>query len=234
MAWWGNSLDKDSFQPKQKNRFLLLVGGSPVYTVKTVTKPSADIETKQYQMINHYYNYPGLVKWNPIEVTLVDGSGVRLKDNKLATAEEMWRMLMFSGYATPDMAKTSNYRAPQLSTPEKASMVDRSSLGEMQIAHLDPEGKKTIEYWTLVNPMITSFKWGSLDYTSDELVEYSFTVTYDWAKWSEGSPEGIDTTSPPVNTRFLGNSFGALAGDDPLDRNVENYKSKYGEISRKK
>ena len=228
MAWWGDSLNKDSFQPKQKNRFLLLVGGAPVYTVKTVTKPSADVETKQYRMINHYYNYPGLVKWNPIEVTLVDGSGVRMKDSKLATAEEMWRMLMFSGYATPDMVKTSNYRAKELSTPEKASLVDRSSHGEIAIAHLDPDGKRTIEYWTLVNPMITKFSWGSLDYGSDELVEYSFTITYDWAKWNNGAYID-DTERPPVDHRFKGNTFGDLSEDDSLrgTDNFSQYKDKY-------
>ena len=73
MTWWGGDLTSNSPQPKQKNRFLLKIGGQTIYTVKTVTKPVAEIETKQYRMINHYYNYPGLVKWSPIEVTLVDG-----------------------------------------------------------------------------------------------------------------------------------------------------------------
>ena len=229
MAWWGDSLNKDSFQPKQKNRFLLLVGGAPVYTVRTVTKPSAEVETKQYRMVNHYYNYPGLVKWNPIEVTLVDGSGVRMNNNELATAEEMWRMLMFSGYATPDMNKTSNYRAKDLSTPEKASMIDRSAHKEITIAHLDPNGNSTIEHWTLVNPMITKFSWGSLDYGSDELVEYSFTITYDWAKWNEGAYTDENTEKPPVDHRFKGNSFGDLPQDDNLrgTDSLTAYKDRY-------
>ena len=211
MAWWGTPLSDMTakVQPKQKSRFLLLVGGQPVLTVKTVTKPQVEIETKSYKMINHYYNYPGLVKWNPIEVTLVDGDGVRdaFGGGSLATAEEMWRMLMFSGYATPDMTKNANYRAPNLSTPEKASLVDRSAAKQIQIAHLDPSGEQTIEFWDLINPMITKFNWGSLDYGSDELVEYSFTITYDWARWYQGNPGTTDTEKRPVDTRMDGNTF---------------------------
>ena len=120
--------------------------------------------------------------------------------------------------------KTSNYRAPKLSTPEKASLIDRSVGSNITISHLDPSGKET-EYWVLHNPMITKFSWGSLDYASDELVEYSFTITYDWATWSEGSPI-TDTAKPPVNERKLGGGFGNIT--DGLENNPEsNYGEKY-------
>jgi len=216
MTWWGTELSSGSvgIQPKQKNRFVLKVGGNTIFTVKTVTKPVAEVETKQYRLINHYYNYPGLVKWSPIEVTLVDAYRLDDANNRsLATAEEMWRMLMFSGYATPDMTKTSNYRAPSLSTPEKASMIARSAAGSISISHLDPEGKE-IEHWELVNPMITKFNWGSLDYSSDELVEYSFTITYDWAKWSRTSVADTATDTLPVKGRDDGH--GLFSAPDAL------------------
>ena len=41
-------------------------------SVKSTSKPTATIESKQYRMINHYYNYPGIVKWEPITITFVD------------------------------------------------------------------------------------------------------------------------------------------------------------------
>ena len=220
MTWWGTELSTSGsvgIQPKQKNRFVLKVGHQVFYSVKSVTKPVAEIETKQYRLINHYYNYPGLVKWSPVEVTLVDAYRLDGENNKtLGTAEEMWRMLMFSGYATPDMTTTSNYRAPSLSTPEKASMIARSAVGSISVSHLDTNGKE-IEYWELVNPMITKFNWGSLDYSSDELVEYSFTITYDWAKWHVGNPTGVDTAAPPVKSREEGDSlFGNTPPKDKL------------------
>ena len=38
------------------------------------TKPSVSIEDKQYQLINQYYYYPGIAKWEPIEIKFVDGA----------------------------------------------------------------------------------------------------------------------------------------------------------------
>ena len=46
--------------------------GGSLMSVKSTSKPTATIESKQYRMINHYYNYPGIVKWEPITITFVD------------------------------------------------------------------------------------------------------------------------------------------------------------------
>ena len=35
--------------------------------------------------------------------------------------------------------------------------------------------------WHLVNPIVKKIDWGDLAYDSDELIEYSMTVVYDWA-----------------------------------------------------
>ena len=73
MTWFGTSLNGKSFQPKQKNRFIVEFGnGGRLMAVKSVSKPTVTVETKEYRMINHYYNYPSLVKWDPIQITFVD------------------------------------------------------------------------------------------------------------------------------------------------------------------
>ena len=48
------------------------------------------------------------------------------------------------------------------------------------ITQLTPNGD-TNEQWTLVNPIIKSIKYGDLAYASDEPVEYTLEVTYDYA-----------------------------------------------------
>jgi hypothetical protein len=48
------------------------------------------------------------------------------------------------------------------------------------IQQIDSEGTQ-IEKWTLINPWIKSIKFGDLDYSSDELVEISLTISYDSA-----------------------------------------------------
>ena len=52
MSFWNS----DKLTIKQRHKFVLVIGGYPIYTVKTVTKPTATLETKQFRMINHYYN----------------------------------------------------------------------------------------------------------------------------------------------------------------------------------
>ena len=37
------------------------------------------------------------------------------------------------------------------------------------------------ECWHLVNPIVKTIEWGDLAYDSDELVEYSLNIVYDWA-----------------------------------------------------
>ena len=80
MTWWGNNLDGGSFQPKLKNRFIVEMGnGGRLLSVSSVTKPTATIDSKAYKMINHTYNYPGTVKWEPIEIKFVEYYRCRVK-----------------------------------------------------------------------------------------------------------------------------------------------------------
>ncbi|MEC8830418.1 MAG: hypothetical protein VXY88_05040, partial [Bacteroidota bacterium] len=43
------------------------------------------------------------------------------------------------------------------------------------------------EAWHLVNPIVKKIDWGDLAYDSDELVEYSMTIVYDWAIFDRNS-----------------------------------------------
>ena len=52
----------------------------------------------------------------------------------------------------------------------------------MIIYQLTPDGDIN-EVWTLVNPLIKSIKLGELSYDSDDAVEYTLEVAYDWAKY---------------------------------------------------
>jgi hypothetical protein len=73
MTWWGTNLDGTSLNPKFKNKFLIEFGnGGYLLSAKSVGKPSVTIEKKEYTMINHSYNYPGIPKWDPITIKFVD------------------------------------------------------------------------------------------------------------------------------------------------------------------
>lgn len=222
MTWWGQDLTRGSFQPKQKSRFIVEFGnGGRLLSVASVTKPSVSIEAKQYQMINHYYNYPGIAKWEPIEIKFVDGAVWGSQDNYtkqyaskteiLAADEEdggflsavatnanfpapitrmtsaaLWEMLVASGYTPPSGYPILSERSTDISSPEKASTMDISFGQTFKIHQLKPEGIKDVtisssETWEIFNPIITSISWGDLSYADDGLVEYTLSITYDWA-----------------------------------------------------
>ena len=218
MAWWGDSLDNGSFQPKQKNRFVVKFGrGGTLLSVKSVTKPSVSIASKEYRLMNHYYNYPGIPKWEAINIRFVDGKiwgasdfkpgtppnedsveseiseTASKKDSGSTTSGQLWEMLLATGYVNQKGVGADIKGLARVVSPEKAAMIDVSfgastkksdSSNSMRIMQLNPEGV-AIETWVIYNPIITKISWGDLDYGSDELVEYSLDITYDWAELSE-------------------------------------------------
>ena len=195
-----------------KNKFVVVIGSAFFLpNVKTVSKPSVEVATKEFKLINHTFNYPGLVKWSPITITFVDMAGDPDPAKPIfSTADFLYKMLGNMGYAPP----TTNEHEigyggkTTITTPEKASTNDNSlgtgisdSLGEQKntgavnIYQIDSNGK-TIELWTLKNPILKSIKWGELDYSSDDFVEYSIEVAYDWAEMESGGD------APPLNTYY--------------------------------
>ena len=47
-------------------------------------------------------------------------------------------------------------------------------------------GLETVEQWEIINPIVRSIKWGDLDYASDDLVEYTLEIVYDYAVFNSG------------------------------------------------
>ena len=138
-------------------------------SVKSCSKPSLTIESKEYQMINHFYNYPGNGKWEGITIKFVDagnwgmdgtkpiaGRDVPLPSpNTQFTAHALWEMVIASGYTPPHWVTAiqeggigqnqvnSAFRGRSLiSSPEKASMIDNSfGQGRLRIHQLHPQGR---------------------------------------------------------------------------------------------
>ena len=154
--------------------------------------------------MNHYFNFPGVTKWNPIQIKFIDQRG---NEDGLDTAGMLMRMLKRSGYNFPhktglttiskNLSKADAFGKPHIAGKNRAtstSNIDskgRSGLGVDQtvsILQITPgmNGKvKISEHWILVNPLIKSINWGDLDYGSDDLVEYTLDVAYDWAELSK-------------------------------------------------
>jgi len=197
MAFWNNT----DIEIKQKSKFIVSFGADfYLPNVKSVSKPSLEVAIKEFKLINHVFNYPGTVKWNPITITFIDMNG---GGNAFDTSALLTQMLNNTGYATPAVAShqlaTGAGKFVSITTPDKSSTI-ANAFGEgltgkastskaspisqnVKISQLTPDGKVN-ETWTLVNPMIKSIKYGDLSYDSDEPVEYVLEVIYDFATYN--------------------------------------------------
>ena len=222
MSWWTSA----NVEPKRKSRFIVeIANGFFLPNVKTCSKPSANVDIKEFQLINHKFKYPGVVTWGDIKITMIDMNGNSGTDQSLDTALLLWRMLKHTGYNIPTeavgpIAALGPNR--QLTTTEKASSIangfgrglygkadfgpagvgQSSNAQSVRIYTLDPEGN-TVETWTLHNPQIKTVNWGDHAYDSDEFVEYSLDISYDFAHLEKGrkvtvGPGLFDT--PEINT----------------------------------
>ena len=125
MTWWTNA----DVEIKQKSKFVVAFAETFFLpNVQSVTKPSINIDTKEFLMINHTFKYPGVAKWNPITINFVDMNG---NGKVFDTAVLLNQMLNNTGYATPDtkLHSLSFKNSPSgsgITVPEKSSTVANS------------------------------------------------------------------------------------------------------------
>ena len=98
MSWWTSP----TLHPKTKNRFVVVFSNAfYLPNIKSLNKPSVDIETKEYRLLNHTFNYPGNAKWKPVTLKFVDMNGMGSGTFFFDTSQFLWQMLNNTGYAYP-------------------------------------------------------------------------------------------------------------------------------------
>tara|TARA_Y100001972_G_scaffold125414_1_gene176563 strand:+ start:520 stop:1008 length:489 start_codon:yes stop_codon:yes gene_type:complete len=144
------------FEPKLKNRFIMYIEGIPAYLVKTMNRPSLNQETVELPHINVTRYVKGRSTWQPIEVTLYDPivpSG--------AQSVIEWVRLHHESVTGRD-GYSDFYKK------------------DITFNLLGPVGDK-IEEWTLKGAFIQAANWNDLDFSSNDPVDISLTLQYDYA-----------------------------------------------------
>ena len=163
--------------PKRKYRFKISIStldnNGCIWWAKTTSKPSYEITESEHTFLTHKFYYPGRISWNEVEMTLVDPVSPHAVANLSA-------MIRAQGYHVPSEDLTGN----AFETMSKGK--GANALGIVLIQQLDAEGNVT-EEWELKNPFIKGVKYGDLDYSSDDLLEITLTLRYDWAICNIGS-----------------------------------------------
>ena len=146
------------------------LGTAIVFWAKTADKPSFSLGEATHNFLNHTFKFPGRVTWNDVTITMVDPGGEK------GVAFALTKILNNSGYVIPTKAGDA------FATISKSKAV--KGLGQVLCQQLDDDGG-VLESWTLNNSFIADVNFGNLDYSSDELTEYSLTIRYDWATYND-------------------------------------------------
>ena len=151
-----NDMFYTNFEPKMKNRFIMEIDGIPSYLIKTANRPSIQFETVTLDHINVKRKLKGKGEWQDVEITLYDpivpsGAQQVMEWVRLGYESITGR----KGYA--DFYKKD---------------IDFYMLG--------PVGDK-IEQWKLKGAFIVAANFNDLDFSSNDPVDISLTLAYDYA-----------------------------------------------------
>jgi len=187
----GQFWTQGALEPKRQYRWQVGISGfgddadNPIrYVAKKVNKPEMTVEQVAHKYLNHTYHYPGRVNWNEVTMTLIDPVDVN-------SSQRLGKLLYDAGYQVPNDPN-------DVTTISKAAA--NTTLGAVTIMQFGGgrdilQGQTTsdtglIETWTLNNPFITKVNFGSLDYSSEELVDIELTIRYDWASYQDDNNAG--------------------------------------------
>lgn len=176
-----NFWSQASLEPKRQYRWVLLWNSVPKWMIKSVDKPVATVSSQAHKFYGHTYNFPGVVTWNDINISLVDP----VSPDAVST---LARILYQAGYKPP-LTSTENLIAISKENAGRA-------LGSIQINQQDANGS-VIESWTLTNPIFTNVDFGgNLSYENEALIELKMTIKYDWAQLTKS---GAGENPPNAN-----------------------------------
>ena len=145
-----------NFEPKLANRFIMEIDGIPSYMVKTANRPKLESEVVELDHINLKRKIKGKSNWTDITITLYDPivpSGAQSVMEWIRSGHES--ITGRDGYA--DFYKKN---------------IDFYMLG--------PVGDK-VEQWKIVGAFISSAEFGDMDWSSNDPVMITLTLTYDYA-----------------------------------------------------
>ena len=161
-------------EPKRQFRFLLSLSpakNSDVlhsYYVRSAKLPQFQMDgVTEVKYVQHTFKYPGRITWQPIDVTIIDPGSPD-------AAAVMMNIIRGSGYLSPSTPKA----AEQSISKAKSN----SAMGGIFLRQINANGDPISE-WKLKNPFLTNVDFGTQGYDSDDLVEYTLTIDYDYATY---------------------------------------------------
>ena len=142
------------FEPKRKNRWVLMIEGIDAYLVKTAARPTITTDAIELPFINSRRYLAGATKFGTMAVTLTDAIAPSGAQQVME-----WIRLHFE------------------SVSGRAGYADFYKR-DIQLKMLDPVGT-VVELWDIKGALITEANFGELSYEGAELAEISLTLQMD-------------------------------------------------------
>ena len=144
------------FEPKTKNRFIMYIEGVPAYMIKAAKRPSIQFEEIVLDHINVKRYIKGKGAWQPITVTLYDPVVP-------SAAQQVMEWVRLGHESVTGRDGYADFYKKDITF---------NTLG--------PVGDK-VEEWTLKGAFIQAANWNDLDFSSNDPVDISLTLQYDYA-----------------------------------------------------
>lgn len=184
MAFW----NMVNIEPKRTFRYYVTFGkvlgdetgvGDISMFATSVDRPKFEVSFKEFQYLNHQFNFPGRLKWSDVKMKFVDAGG-SAGGTVVDVARTMMRVLNNSGYVIPESGET------QFRTLSKAAF--NANIGDITIkllagGHVQNTTAvgNVLEEWTLKNAMFGNVDFSSLTYDNEDFSTVDLTVKYDYA-----------------------------------------------------
>lgn len=181
--FWTDTLNPTD--PKRNFRFRVTIGGDTIWWAKDVDQPEATVSAAEHDFMQHKFYFPGKVTWNEISMTLVDPVSPGALDS-------LFRKLSGAGYKIP-----GNINDPTAFT-SISKAASNVALGEIVIQVLEAGGN-TVHEWRLNNSFMIKITSSKLDYATEDLMQITLSVKYDWASYTGLDSGGTLFTTNDAN-----------------------------------
>jgi hypothetical protein len=137
------------------------------YCLRSFQKPSFEIAQSEYIWLNDVSFRPGVLSWNPIEITISD-----LENSDDNNTFKLYHILKEAGY------QDRNPNTPRSAFEKKKFQTALG--GQIRLTQINSEGIP-LEEWVLQNPFITGVNFGQANYGAEEIMTISLNIRYDFA-----------------------------------------------------
>jgi hypothetical protein len=169
-------------EPKRKSRWLVSfdrIPGSDLaantalsFACYKGTKPDITMDKTELNRLNERWKFANRPAWNDLEFSFYDFIRKDVKYSAFSIMKEWWKKVY--NPITGQMGYASEYKT------------------NFTLAMLDPHGA-VVQTWHVFYAYPQSTKHGDLDYGSDDLVDVSVTIAYDYAIPGEEISGGMDS-----------------------------------------